>query len=136
MDGDVLPEAVALADRVACLLIARQRGSKVKHRAFTDKALEIVRQAVALLLTEMRQADDGIAHVSYRSLASRMSGNIAAVSATEVSRQIAWIVSGPTCLVECFLVIPGASRSAFDPIAYVIGQDLNAVLSDCTQERE
>ena len=85
---------------------------------------------------EMRQAEDAIARVSYRSLASRISGELAAVSATEVARQMAWIVSGPTCLVACFLVIPGASRSAFNPIAYIPGQDLNALLSVCVQEEE
>ena len=136
LDGDVLAEETALANRVVGLLVERQRGSEVKRRAFTDKALEIVRQAVALLLMEMRQAEDAIARVSYRSLASRISGELAAVSATEVARQMAWIVSGPTCLVACFLVIPGASRSAFNPIAYIPGQDLNALLSVCVQEEE
>ena len=136
MDGDVLVEEIALANCVTDLMVERQRGSAVKRRAFTGTALEIVRQAVSLLLMEMRQADDGVARVSYRSLASRMCVGAAAVRATEVARQMAWIVSGPNCLVECFLIVPGASRSAFNPITYSIGQDLNALLHIGEEEPE
>ena len=139
LDGVVQPEEARFAEQVADLLVEKQKGRMdIRKKPFTLKSLTTIRHMVALLLMEMRQADDARARVSYRTLAARIAEEWPedATSAVDVSRQMQWVVKGQKCLVECFRTDTERSLSCFSPVAYVLGGGLNELTPVCCEEQE
>lgn len=142
LDGEVLPEEASLAQQVVDLLVEKQRGQtdtpKKRKKPFTAKSLATIGHVVALMLMEMRRAEDVTARVSYRTLAARIGEEWPedATSAMDVSRQMQWIVQGEKCLLECFRADAGQSQSCFSPVTYVLGKGLNGLIPVCCEEQE
>ena len=115
---------IAVAERIISALPELRRGSagrtKVcRTKVFTAKSLDVIRQALAVIIAIGYQSPDGLIAVSERTLASRIG-----TTQANVKRGLRWVTKGhEDCLMDALEIVEMPAKIT-EPTVYKLGSGL------------